>query len=481
MPRRLVLSLLVLALIPAALPAQSSRDTAAAIARLHQLILQHGAEIGPAVWSGFRPDTIPTLYVIPQRAKLLLPWTDALPDGLQPLPGWTNAGWTDTQSVSFPPGRIAFLSVAPGATPGEILGLALHEEFHRFERSVEQEGKRFGGGENSLLTASYPVFDTTNEALFALEGRLLHDAVRASSPDAARRLARSFLDIRAERRARLDTSLVDYEDMSEMNEGLAQYALLRGLTSLGRQAGGPWPAAARREIDRETDLLDSLLALGPRSIRRRFYATGSAIALWLDAHGPPAWKDRLVRENLTLTEALGRALASGRARPLAADSLAALRRVAAAAAAPAVRALRARRQAQADSLRARPGLPLTLDPGSQPGNSFQWCGFDPQNLLQAPGGKLLHMRFLRVCNGPGFAAQFESGVVQDGFGGAIHAVIGDSTALTLSAEGQPAPLPAEGASARLKDVKIASPEFSLEAPRAMLSRTGEELVVVPGR
>lgn len=480
MLRRLFSCVLVLIVLPAGARAQSATDTAAALARLHGMILRYGNEIGPEVWPGFRPDTIPTMYVIPGRAKLLLPWHGTLPAGLQPLPGFTNAGWTDTQSVSLPPGRIAFLSVDRSASAADILGLALHEEFHRFERSVERSGTRFGGGENSMLTAYYPVFDTANEALVALEGRLLLRAVRAGRREEARRFARSFLAIRAEQRARLDTSLVEYEDMSEMNEGLAQYALLQGLTALGRQVGGGWPGAARGEIARETGLLDSLLSLGPRSVRRRFYATGSAVALWLDAWGPPDWKERLVRENLTLTQAMARALAGSGLAGLSADSLAPLRRQAEQDAERSVGMARARRLAQVDSLRSRPGLRLTLDPAAQPGHRFQWCGFDPQNLLQAPGGELLHMRFLRVCNGQAFWAQFGEPVLQDGFGGAIHDVLSDPSGIRLTENGAALALPAEGATLEVTHLRIDSPAFSLEAPRASLARKGGVLVVTPG-
>lgn len=478
MSRRLMLGLALLAGLPVPLAAQSARDTATALARLHRLILQHGREIGPAIWPGFRPDTIPTLYVIPGQAKLLLPWNGALPEGLRPLPGVPAAGWADTQSVSFPPGRIAFLSVDRGASAADIVGLALHEEFHRFERSVEREGRRFGGGENSMITATYPVFNLDNEALFALEGRLLRRAWRAGSPAERRTFARAFLAVRAERRRALDSTLVEYEDMSEMNEGLAQYALLRGLAALGPRAGGSWPAAARGEAARETGLLDSLLALGPRSIRRRFYATGATIALWLDALGPADWKQTLMRENLTLTAMLARA-ADQPAPALAGDSLAAYRAQARAEASRAVAGLQALRQSEADSIRGQPGLRLLLDPAGLPGGRFQWCGFDPQNLLQAPGGLLLHMRFLRLCGGTGFSAQFETAVVQEGPGGPVHAVLADSASFRIEAAGRAQPLPAEGAQVTLAAVNISGTGFSLEAPRAELTRRNGALIIAP--
>src|SRR5688572_8390236 len=140
-------------------------DTVRRIATLHEAIVRFGPTIGPRIWPGFRPGTIPALYVIPHRAKLFTGWRDTFPDGFFPLSGVTDAAWTDTRTVSFPRGRsIAFLSVDSAASPGSVIGLALHEEFHAFQRASARRGRRFGAGENSMLVATYPAFDVANEA-----------------------------------------------------------------------------------------------------------------------------------------------------------------------------------------------------------------------------------------------------------------------------------------------------------------------------
>jgi hypothetical protein len=458
-------------------------DTVRRIAELHQAIHAAGATVGPRVWPGFRPDTIPTLYVIPRRAKLFTQWRDSLPAGFLPLSGVSDAAWTDTQTVSFPRGRfIAFLSVDSTSAPGGVLGLALHEEFHAFYRAAARPGRRFGRGENAMLVATYPVFDVANEAAFALEGRLLGRALRAPTAAAARRLAREFLAVRERRQLRLDSAVAEFERDAELNEGLAQYALIRGLRELARANPGRWGAAADAEAAQESSLLDSLLAVGPRSVRRRFYATGSTIARLLDRLAGASWKERLVRDDATLQAALAQATGFGRAGTgqRAADRETAELRQLTRDAERAVAALDARRRAQRDSLLARPGLRLVVDPARLPGRRLDWCGFDPQNVLQTRAGELLHMRMLRVCAGDGsFEANFDQPVVEDRTRGVLRAVVRDGATIKLSAGGVAIVVPMDGSPVDVRDLRIAGPTVTIVAPRATLARRGDELWVVP--
>jgi hypothetical protein len=457
---------------PRPLPAQPPLpDTVRRIASLHATIVRAGPAIGPRIWPGFRPDTIPTLYVIPHRAKLFAEWRDTVPAGFFPLPGATNAAWTDTRTVSFPRGRpTAFLSVDSTSLPGSVIGLALHEEFHAFQRASAKRGRRFGAGENSMLVAAYPAFDVANEAAFALEGRILARALRARSLAEARRFAREFLAVREDRQARLDSAVAEFEAAAELNEGLAQYAMLRGLRELARADAGRFGAAAASEAGHETALLDSLLAVGPRSIRRRFYATGSSIALLLDRLADSSWKSRLVRDDATLQAMLATA-AGYRADP----ELAQLRRDAR----QAVAALGARRRAQRDSILDQPGLRLVVDPSRLPGGRMDWCFFDPQNVLQTANGELLHMRVLRVCSSAGVEVQLDQPVVEDRKTGILRSVVGDVGALKLTAGGTPVSVPADGATIDVTDLRIEGPTLSLVAPHATLIRQGSELRVTP--
>ena len=456
-------------------------DTVRVVAALHQTLVDLGPTVGPRIWPGFRPDTIPTLYVIPDRAKLFAQWRDTLPTGFFALPV-ARGGWTDTRSVSFPRGRpIAFLGVDSTSSAGSVLGLALHEQFHAFEKAVAQRGRRFGAGENSMLVATYPAFDAANEAAFALEGEILARALRARTRDEARNVAREFLAIREERHARLDSSFIEFETLAELHEGLAQYATLRGLRELARLDSRRFTAAADAEVARETALLDSLLVVGPRSIRRRFYATGSAMARLLDWIGDPSWKTRLVRDDATLQQTLAQA-----SRYLGAETvdrrsaerlrtrLAGLRT----AAERAVGTLDARRRAQRDSVLAAPGVTLVIDPAPPHGKRLDWCSFDPQNVLMMASGELLHTRMLHVC-GTGIQVQFDQAVVEDSTG-RLRSVIGPGPpALRVTAGGVAFTPPSIDRPMAVTDLRIEGPGVNLSAKRAWVSRRGTELRVTP--
>jgi hypothetical protein len=477
-------ALVLLASGACALPAQSALpDTVRRIAALHATLVRSGPALGPRIWPGFRPDTIPTVYVIPRRAKLLAQWRDTLPTGFLPVPGEASAAWADTRTISFPRGRpIAFLSIDSAASPGSVLGLAIHEAFHAFQRASSRSGRRFGAGENSILVATYPVFDVDNEAAFAFEGRLLARALRAVSEADAKEAAREFLAVREARQARLDTAVAEFERAAELNEGLAQYAMLRGLGELAREDATRFARAADAEVRQEIALLDSLLVVGPRSVRHRFYATGSAMAMLLDRLADSAWKEQLVREDATLQQRLADAIGYRGAATLGGDwtrradaELLRLRVDAARAAS----ALDAGRRAQRDSILALPGLRLVVDPSRLAGGRFTWCGFDPQNVLQTGDGELLHTRMLRLCGGSGVEIQFDQPVVEQRATGIVLAAIGDAGAITLTARGAAASLPAEGTAKEMSGLRIEGPTLVLTAPRATLTRRGGELWIIP--
>jgi hypothetical protein len=477
-----VLTLLGVLAAAAPLSSQSAPpDTVQAIAALHSTLVDIGARIGPRIWPGFRPDTIPTLYVIPHRAKLFAQWRDTLPTGFFPLPRARGAAWTDTRTVAFPRGRpIAFLSVDSTASAASVLGLALHEQFHAFQQAAARRGRRFGAGENSMLVATYPAFDVTNEAAFALEGEILGRALRARTRNEAKQLARRFLAVREGRHARLDSAIVGFETAAELNEGLAQYAMLRGLRELAREDARRFETAAITEVAIETVLLDSLLAVGPRSTRRRFYATGSAIARLLDRLADPGWKSRLVGDDATLHQVLA-AASDYRGRDAlgrrSAELIEARRAVLTTAAERAVAALDARRRAQRDSVLAQPGLRLVVDASALAARPLNWCFFDPQNVLSMASGELLHTRMLRLCSGQ-VDVQLDQAAVEDRRTGVVQTVVGDANALKVTAGGAPISLPPEGGSLEVSNLRIEGPTFKVVAPRATVARHGNELRVV---
>lgn len=442
---------------PATTAQELSRDTLAALVSAHATVQRIGRERGADIWPGYRPDTIPFLYVLPGRGTLLMNWPDTLPTGFAPVPDLTRAGWravSDRSAASTGvrlAGRAAAQVVVGSLTPDDVVGVSAHEAFHVFERASVQEGRKFGRGENAFYVSQYPAFDTANEADFALEGRILKAAIEARSASQARRFAQQFLAVRGSRQRRLSANLAEFESMAELNEGLAQYVQTRASA----------PALAS-----ELALLDHITDNGNLSLRRRFYATGTALARLLDRVAGPAWKAGLVSDDLTLQDALARAVGGtgdeaaargeaerrfDRARLLAlADS--------------ALGALRARRQRQADSLMGRPGVRVEIV------GRVGSCGFDPQNMLQTGRGAVLHTRWLHICDGARLDGEFNAPVFEHA--DTLTAVIGAESDVRVTARGAPVTL-GDGASVPgVEEVRIEAPGLTLRVARADLERSG---------
>ncbi len=458
---------MILPLLTAA-PIVVQAPPAAQTARLqsvHDRVTRLGREQGEAIWPGFRPDTIPVLYVLPGRGTLLLGWRGAPPEGFtgnwQPSTA-RGAASTSTEVA----GRRAAQVVVDDQTEAELVGLTVHEAFHVHQAAVRKAGIRFGQGENSFLVSSYPVFDPRNEAGVALEGRILAKAGRARDREWQRALVREFLAVRESRHRALGADFAAFEQLAELNEGLAEYALVRA-----RQVTGHPLALAD-----QTARLERLTNDVAQSIRLRYYATGPAQAHLLDALAGPAWKARLLAENLTLQEAL--AEASGyrdaerdlRRQAEATFAMTAIR----AAADSSVATLRALRRVQVDSVLSAPGLVLVV---TLEGRALGLCGIDPQNLLQVDQGVLLHTRWVEPCAGEALQSTFNTPVVQDRNAGSVRAVVGPDSTLRLTIVGQSRELPDGSRLEHATDVRFESPLFSLRAAKADISRAGRVVTV----
>jgi hypothetical protein len=442
------------------------------IVTAHEWVGRLGRTMPDSIWPGFRPDTIPVLYVIRGKGTLLMGWRGDLPAGFVPIvadlrdaaggSGWqpvTDRGAASTGTTLA--GRPTAQVVVDSQSIAALVGLTTHEAFHVFETASRQAGKRFGQQENAFLVTSYPVFDATNEAGMALEGRILEATLAAPNKERRRSLARQFLAVRESRHRALGPDLADFEQQAELNEGLAEYALVRSVDLVARQRGFPDRAGAGQLRAGKKTGLHKLTEEVTLSIRLRFYATGPALGLLLDALEGPAWKTRLVNENLTLQDALADASgyrANERALRRQAESTFVMRTLRSAADSD-VAGLRAIRRAQVDSALAADGVQLVL---TIEGRSIGTCGIDPQNLLQVEPGVLLHTRWVQVCTGELLQATFNTPVVQER--NTLRAVVGVDSVVKVS-DG------ADGA------VQIESPLVSLRAKNATVARVGRVLSI----
>jgi len=478
----------VLALAAAApLAAQQPPASVSRLAGIEAAVIRVTAAHRDAIWPGFRPDTIPALFVLPDQGVLLLNWPAATPpDGFAPIPGLPRAGWQSASvrtaastSTALAGRSAAQIFVYPEASDALLFGTVVHEAFHVFERSVARDGRRFGSAENSFLVSSYPIFDARNEAGVALEGRLLGRALDARRRAGAREAAREFVAAREARQRALTSEFADFETEAELNEGLAEYALVRSLQLAAADAALPWRGDAAAEVARRRGRLDSLTASSRQSLRFRFYATGPAMGLILDRLAGPAWRATLQADDRTLQEEL--AVASGYrdmerallARAARAVDTAALGREARAA----IGRLRATRRAQVDSILARPGLLVVVRADSLPGRGFGLCGIDPQNLLQVDSTVLLHTRWVRLCGG-GLSGEFTTAAIQDKGAGTFTAAVGPEDSVEVSAGGSPVAL-RDGDAVTASAVKLVAPGAALDLARARVRRSGRSIEITP--
>lgn len=436
---------------------------------------------GARIWPGFRPESLAVAFVVPDRGTLLCNWRGAPPQGFAAL-GEPGLAWIDVASRSAANTNaelagqdVAQLVADSDATPAQLVYLAAHEAFHVFERASRRPGKRFGGAENAFLVTSYPVFDRDNEAGFALEARVLAAALRATADSDAVALVWEFLALREARQRALGAEGAEFERMAELNEGLAEYAGLRAVQV------GPldpaWRVGAARVAERIAGRLDSVTTQSRNSFRLRFYATGPALGRLLDRFGGNDWKTDLVRADRTLQEELtvatgccdraAQLIAAARARfhwPALVRSTAAT-----------IASLEALRHAQRDSILDAPGIELVIDASAAGGMGV--CGIDPQNLLQAGHGVLLHRRWVRPCAGKALESEFTTPVVQDQRAGTVTAVIGDETTLRWTANGAPVSMPDGARLADVRDLRIEAPLATVHAAHAAVERSGRTVTV----
>ena len=469
--------------------AQPPLHTAALLDSVARHAVRLGRSHGGELWPGFRPDTIPALFVLPGKGSFLFNWRGALPPQYSAVPALPGAAWQESgalgaaSTASDLAGRHVAQVAVGTSDPANLLATLFHEAFHVFQRVSARPDLKFGKGENSYYVATYPIFSESNEALFALEGRILAAALETSSLTRKRELARQFVAVRRVRHRSLDGSFAEFDRASELNEGLAEYVLVRTLEIQASDPALPaqWRAAARRGLGDETRRLGRLTANLTQSFRLRFYSTGPAQARLLDALSGAAWKTRLLAENQYLDEALAKAsgLDAAEQRVLA-DAVAAfdsgaVRREATSA----IGRLRALRARQVDSLLSLPGLLLELSAAALPRKAFDVCSFDPQNHLQVSPRVQIQTRWWRPCAGRNMDSEFNVPSVLDTELGTIRAVIGPETEVTLTAGGNPVVLADGQTIAEALEVQLLAPRATVRAPRARLTREGRLLRITP--
>jgi hypothetical protein len=475
-------------LVNASALSQIPTDTLATLAKIDAEFTRLGASTGESIWPGFRPDTIPIVFVVPGRGAALFGWKSSPPAGYDRING-SSGLWRSQQTLGAAStgvdldGRTVAQVVASSLDPAYLLPTAFHEAFHVFERASIKPGRRFGRGENAFYISSYPAFDIDNEKLFAMEGRLLRTALAAKSSVQKRELAREFVAVRRNRHRLLDQDFAEFDRASELNEGLAEYALVRGLMAMRDDGALPaaWGESARHALTVHNARLGELTTNVTQSLRLRFYFTGPAQALLLDQLAGSGWKRKLVDQNETLTDALAAATGiddaerNALALALRSNDTAAASR----AAARGVAQLRALRLRQVDSVLAQPGLILELSASELPSKDFGFCGFDPQNHLQVSPTMQLQTRWWRPCSGAALSSEFNVPSIHDDEKGTVRAIIGPEADVKITVASQPVTIADGQTIENATDVRLVAPGVSAESARARIAREGRTIRITP--
>ncbi len=297
--------------------------------------------LGDRVWPGFRAAAVPVI-LFNDRYEFLVeageapePWEPVHGDDFEGKPYFRRAA-DNPQAFAVPVGdrwagslgtvsrmNREYLNGVRGqlppvlaqlfpffmATVGTDMHVAalLHEIFHAHEATAAA-GHFNATRPYDRRQPEYPYENAAFAAAWDSEGAALHAALQAPDADAARRLARDFVQRRDGRRsaAKLPDSLREYERHMEWLEGLAKHVEIRAyeLAADGGESAGPIKYRAglpwwQHEFGRMKT------SLGRQPGDHRFYVSGMGQARLLDIIAP-GWQNQAF-EGQTCLEDLVRA------------------------------------------------------------------------------------------------------------------------------------------------------------------------------
>lgn len=191
------------------------------------------------------------------------------------------------------------------------IGGLVHESFHAYQGQRAKQ-RLYQAEETHQFENQYPWTDSNLETAWEDELSTLYDAAQAGTDQGATEAARSFLDLRKQRRrdANLSEALVDYERQLEWLEGLAKYAELELLRSAAETRdytpslrGDPQFEEYASSPRYWSQQLIEVKRMSGREGDIRFYYSGWTIAVLLDRL-MPGWKNQAFSEYVWLEDLL---------------------------------------------------------------------------------------------------------------------------------------------------------------------------------
>lgn len=297
-------------------------------------------ELGDSVWPGFGQAQIPLLIYNETNAFLCA--HPQPPAGWQGIEGPAVNGqpcsmrtWADGQNFTlpvgdlwagslvsrewglielktmmedqFPPplGRLVSVPMSREMlSPGRYLGGLVHESFHAHQATIARpafdEAERAYPDGKAYWQADLAAHDAWEQEIDAL-----YRAVRSESDEAARQLARQFLELRQSRRSQfsMPKALVRYEQRFEWLEGMAKYVEL-GMLRVAAASPDYDMVSAVSGLDgfNGYGFIDRYWDQGLSQVKRqataegdtRFYYTGWLQGLLLDRFSL-GWKEQVMQ------------------------------------------------------------------------------------------------------------------------------------------------------------------------------------------
>lgn len=292
--------------VPAMQPPLTAKEREAILTIQHAVQLSE--DVGEEIWPGYHVAEVPILIFRPgARSFLVMALPDQVPqvatridfEGLE-MPAWvfpSSAVTTSPRtpfSQDFPFGSMKVFLVRhdDGTAAESFFRLTVHERFHHYQASTFS--KRL-----TPESCRYPYEDVAHALLVCAEEQLLTAMMTTKDADGFQEAATRYFGQRLGRYATQGGRKArELEEWEETTEGTARYveeryALAGGYTTLLRI---------------RSSLVSYFAHFDPKTLQKwRYYRTGIAVALGLDALVDEAWKQRceegtclfqLVREGL---------------------------------------------------------------------------------------------------------------------------------------------------------------------------------------
>jgi hypothetical protein len=363
----------------------------------------------------------------------------------------------------------------------ENLSITFHEAFHAFERDPKRAGMKWKY-ENAMLIFEYQETSARHNALFNIESKILHDALKIENKRKLKQQVREFLLIRNYRQNDLDRKFVEFEKGAEHNEGLAEYAGVKGVLMGIKLANAKKLNLSFENSDKINYLIQKYNTLKfinqlGSNVRRKFYYTGSAQGFLLDRL-MPNWKTEVQMNGKSIQDLLEKSILLKNTQENEISKILKnynYENIL-------VEEVKAVEQRKSDKLALlektlnEKGRKVTIDfSGLDRSNNIKW--FDPMNVTIVKPNVRVHTREVTFELGEIFTAQFSQPVVEDLNDKKYISVVPEDKNLEIKLNGQNVDLSKDQEIKFNEKLEITSENLKFEANKGSIKINNNEIFI----